>query len=509
MRMILPRPAAARSRNITLRLPHADVRRWHLALARELSARGHHVGVVWSQLGAPAVSGMALLGSLEKTLYSVVLDDADRYDLPVVHTALAAFPARQASDLVIDCCGLPLEGAQPVPTMQPVFSGFLNEAGLIECLCDERPPLVGWRRANDGTLLVGGPTAITAPHILTQGLSETLSRLVSMASRAVDEIDRANGQTSGQASGSAQDARLSSTGMVRVGIRSAKIVGERILQRLTRKITTAAQWNIALRPAVSGAGIVETGQLALDGFAWLPRDSTRYFADPFPFEFEGRRVLFCEEFPYATGKGIISVADIAADHSCGPMRPVLECDCHLSYPDVFHHDGQIWMIPETTGARTLELYRADPFPDRWTLHAILAEDVYFADATFFTHGGLCWIAASTVEHGTSDRDGLSLFHADRLEGPWTPHPLNPVLVDVFGARPGGWLEKCADGLRRPSQNCDGGYGRGLTISRVEHLDRESYRETQLVRLLPPAEIGATGLHTVNRAAGIEVIDAIL
>ena len=500
--MILPKHKPEPGHSIALQLPRAHPRRWHLALARELSARGHRVGVVWRDAGAEPVAGMHLLGMLEKTLYSVSLADEARYDLPVTPHAFDAFPARERAELALDCCGLPLGDVADIPTLQPVFDGCLNEAGLIDALCDGYPPTIGWCRSADGALVTSGRAAISNPHILTHGMSETLSRLVSMAGRAVDDARATPPRI-------VSPRRMSRSGVWRLASRSAVIVGERILDRINRKITTNAQWNIALRPNLPGSGILETGRLCLDGFKWLPRDATRYFADPFPFEANGQRMLFCEEFPYATHKGIISVAPILDDGSCGPMRPVLECDCHLSYPAIFAHDGQIWMIPETTGARTLELYRADPFPHSWTLHAVLAEDIYLADATFFTHDGLCWISASTVEHGGSDRDALSLFYAEKLEGPSTPHPLNPVLVDVHGARPGGWLERCADGLRRPAQNCDGGYGRGITISRIDHLDRETYRETQLVRLLPPKEIGATGLHTVNRAAGIEVIDAIV
>ena len=91
--------------------------------------------------------------------------------------------------------------------------------------------------------------------------------------------------------------------------------------------------------------------------------------------------MFCEEFPYATGKGVISVFALDEAGNPGPTRVVLERPYHLSYPVVFRHEGQIFMMPESSANRTLEIYRAEHFPFRWTLDRVVLSDIELADAT--------------------------------------------------------------------------------------------------------------------------------
>lgn len=501
MRLAVVR-AASRSLHVRLRLPQTGCRGWHLALADGLRARSHRVSVDLVAAAAPSIPGMALLRFVESTLYSARTANGPDNSAAIPPQRLAQLTCADPVDVVMDCTGLtPSAGTCD---LFPDLEGQPDEAGLVAALIAEKPPVVGWRRGSDGALVSTGPAAITARHILSQGLSQSLALLVSQGIRAVSDI--ADGHPGSPVAGAPPSRLPRSAG---VGGFVLSNLADRILHRTRRHLIEPRQWNIAWRASRNGEGIVETGRLSLEGFHWLKRDPTRYFADPFPVVHEGQIYLFCEEFPYATGRGLLSVMTIAADGTTGPVQPVLDVPHHLSYPCIFERDGQLWMIPETAAARTLELYRAERFPDRWVRHAILADNVDFADSTFFEHDGLCWIAATTSEHGASDRDSLSLFYAEALDGPWQAHPRNPVVVDVRSSRPAGWIERCADGLRRPAQDCSGGYGWGLAINRIERLSRNEYAETTLARIPPPVSLSATGLHTVNRAGGIEVIDAIV
>ena len=134
--------------------------------------------------------------------------------------------------------------------------------------------------------------------------------------------------------------------------------------------------------------------------------------------------------------------------------------------------------------------------------------------SLFVRDGRLWLAAgSQTLAGTragSSWDALSLFFADRLEGPWTPHPMNPVVVDVRGARPAGELFEADGALWRPSQDCSRGYGSALMLCRVERLTTEDYAETPTAHLAVPgterAAAGSFGPHTLNSAGGYEAID---
>jgi hypothetical protein len=56
------------------------------------------------------------------------------------------------------------------------------------------------------------------------------------------------------------------------------------------------------------------------------------------------------------------------------------------------------------------------------------------------------------------------------------------------------------------QDCALGYGSALGIARIDELSAEGYRQTMLKRLPPDPAWGAIGIHTLNVADGIEVID---
>lgn len=490
--------------HVRLRLARGCARRWHLVLAQRILDQGHTVSVQWSDSGGPLPRSLALLTWVEQSIYSSNARGQADYSAGIAYSAFASFNAESEPDVIVNLTGKPGDSGTG-DELVPVFGEAWNERGIVAALVENRSPVVGWARMPDGAVLSTGTAAIAAPHILSQCLSQALALTVDLFARALAR--RSSHGASCTALGPRLITSVQSPSLVAHGVRS-------LTNRLTGRINAllggaAGQWNIAWRAARTGRGIVETGQLDLEGFRWLARDPARYFADPFPVGNKDRTFLFCEEFPYALGYGILSVFEIGDDGTVSPPRPVLDPGYHVSYPCIFEHDGIFWMIPETAAGRTLDLYRAEDFPDRWVLHATLAAGCSFADATFFRHDGRCWIAATVPAEGQSDRDTLSLFYADRPEGEWFAHPGNPVVADVASARSAGWLVPCADGLRRPAQDCTGGYGWGLTIARIDRLTTEDYAETVVARLKPPAEIRARGLHTVNSGGGIETIDAIV
>jgi hypothetical protein len=166
------------------------------------------------------------------------------------------------------------------------------------------------------------------------------------------------------------------------------------------------------------------------------------------------------------------------------------------------------MIPETSSAGRIELYRADPFPDRWTFERVLVDDVIASDATLVTWQGRDWLFASIAGDGASTWDGLGLFYASDLFDEWEPHPLNPVLIDAGTARPGGAMVVQDGRLRRVAQDCREGYGGGIVLADVGELDPENYSQTVRTTLAPPAGSGAVGVHTLNWAGEVEAIDLV-
>jgi hypothetical protein len=278
-------------------------------------------------------------------------------------------------------------------------------------------------------------------------------------------------------------------------------LGPRLLVSRLRKQLEREEWFLAYR---RGSWPDEPGDMAR--FRRVPRVAGRYFADPFVFGRDGRHYVFFEDYRVREGRGVISYVEIREDGGVSKPRVVLERPYHLSYPFVFVHDGAVLMVPESSANRTIELYRAEAFPESWVLDRVLMNDVQAVDATLVEHRDRWWLFASMREHGTHYSDELFLFSAASLDAEWSPHPLNPIVSDVRRARPAGRIFLHDGALIRPGQDSSGSYGAAVVFSRIERLSETEFRETPISRLGPDWMRSNLGTHTYNFDDAYEVVD---
>jgi hypothetical protein len=278
-------------------------------------------------------------------------------------------------------------------------------------------------------------------------------------------------------------------------------IGTRLIARGVEKALAVEQWFLAWRfgrHSLSGD---------LEGFTRLMPPQDRYWADPFVLEKNGRYFIFFEDLPFSAGKAHIAMIEVTREGATPPVK-VLERDYHLSYPFLVEQDGELYMIPETGRNRTVEAYRCVDFPLRWRLERVLLDGPRLVDATFHRGTDRWWMFANAAAGGSRMFDDeLHLFHADNLLGEWKPHPRNPVKSDARCARPAGQLVWRNGALLRPAQICVPRYGAGLAMNRVLRLTPHEYAERQVERILPPPGSGLLGIHTVNRAGDLTVVDA--
>ncbi len=261
------------------------------------------------------------------------------------------------------------------------------------------------------------------------------------------------------------------------------------------------QWQLAFR--FGGNGLSPQ----LEGFTPLVPPADRTWADPFAIERNGRYFVFFEDLPFAEGKAHISMLELGRDGRASAPRKVLARDYHLSYPFVFEHEGALYMIPETAQNRSVELYRCVDFPLGWQLERVLMDGVRLVDATLHRGPERWWMFANGAA-GSSRvfDDELHLFYADDPLGEWRAHQRNPVKSDVRCARPAGRLYWRNGALYRPAQVCAPSYGAGISLNRVLRLSPHEYAERQVERFFPAS--GRLGLHTVNRAGDLTVVDVL-
>lgn len=239
---------------------------------------------------------------------------------------------------------------------------------------------------------------------------------------------------------------------------------------------------------------------------WLPRLRPKEFiADPFIEAVDSNKVeMLAERFDHDRKRGYI-VRVREGKHGELSMETLLEASGHLSYPYLIRHGGVKYIIPESSSAREVALYRMDEGGGRFTRVATLVKDFAALDATVIQHEGRWWMFATDAE-GPKDAN-LHLWHAEELQGPWHPHALNPVKLDVRSSRPAGTPFYHEGTLYRPAQNCSVTYGGSTTINRVLRLTTTEFEE-EVVRDLrhdPKGEY-KLGFHTLAAGEGFTVVD---
>ncbi len=278
------------------------------------------------------------------------------------------------------------------------------------------------------------------------------------------------------------------------------VVVLRMAAGLGDALTKVDQWNI---------GFADGGprRLLADEpleVRWLPAPRPHSFlADPFVVERDGVRALFAEDFDYARGRGVIDALVLDGERVVRRVR-IIDTSTHLSYPFPLEIDGRLYLVPENCGANEVALYRCVRFPDRWERESALFPHFDGVDTTFFAHGGRWWAFCTRYSRGSTL--ALHALHAPALRGPWTEHPLNPIVVDVASARPAGPPFVVDGVLHRLGQDCSRTYGGAVVIARVDELTPTAYRETLLKRLAPPPGRYRDGIHTVSFAGDTLVVD---
>lgn len=519
--------------SVVLKLDRDRLWGWHAALRQHLGA----LPSVSVEITVDASSGPARpLPSAVRQVFAL-----ERLGGRAAHPAFTAldpqFLSAAATDepgprpqLIVDLVATTLPATtgpatpRPPRTLIPLYDGKPGEDAMWAALLAGRQPyLAVYDNAADctaGGVIDIGQCAIETPHALQRAAASVVVRLIEGLAHVV---------TGGLTTREDLTARRSPVPSVGLGA-AAGIVGRKLsakTRRVTDRVRGAEQWSVAWasREAgsawpsqrLSGRGVRRTLPLDPRDYHLLPDDGRRYYADPFLFEHNGEVHLFVEELPYATNRGIISATTLPSHGSLpATPRPVLETAFHLSYPQLFARDGEIWMLPEQNQSGALILYRAKRFPDVWEPAATLI-DQPLHDATLFDHGGRLWIAAThegPVSAGTrwgSSWDALTLYHAPHLLGPWTRHVGNPVLIDAATGRSAGPMFYAADGrLIRPVQDCSTGYGMALGLARIDRLDETTYAQSIVGRIAFADGHGLTGPHTLSRLEGraksIEAID---
>jgi hypothetical protein len=479
---------------LTIRLDRDRLKHWHLRLVQRLAHRPlTRIAVEWRPGTASLPRAAALTAAIETLIYR----------LPVRSPFAPATPADFASfvpdeggagDVVLD---LTDGAARPgEPTWQLRFDGRRGEAAAVGALVHARTPVVSVVDAASGAEIVSGHPGAQDNRKLACAFDDVMARTATLVKAALD------GSTVRHGGARPAAAPANAAAIARFALKS---LSYEMLSQVYRLFYHAPHWRTGYR-FVQGRDVIDLRAHPPGGWRVLPDNRLRFYSDPFPVEKDGRTYVFVEDLEHRLNRGVISAVEFDAHGPVGAPRPVLDTGSHLSYPFVFEHKGEMWMVPESCSAATVDLYRAERFPDGWVKQATLVSGVVASDATLFEHDGRWWMFATVQDGGGSYSDALYLWSAPDLLGPWTPHRHNPVIVDLATARPGGRVVRRGNKLIRPFQDCRRGYGTALGLAEITRLDDDGFEQRVETILQPGPLWPGRRLHTLNRAGRLECID---
>lgn len=249
----------------------------------------------------------------------------------------------------------------------------------------------------------------------------------------------------------------------------------------------------------------------------LPGPSGGYYADPFLWQRDGRTWLFVEEFVYARDRGHITVLELDGQLRVVAAEPVrfvpgyAALDCHASFPFIFAHGGETYMIPETHERGGVDLYVCERWPACWRLVRRLLDGIDAVDTMALQHAGRWYLLTSVAGRGRNRH--LEIHHADdMLSGCFEPHPVN--IRNVYGdntngtGRNAGFSIQQPDGaLLRLMQNSAQYYGESVQPMRITTLTEADFSEEPVNSIdCLSGIVAGFPTHHVSRSAGLLAFD---
>lgn len=237
----------------------------------------------------------------------------------------------------------------------------------------------------------------------------------------------------------------------------------------------------------------------------MPATRNYWVADPMLAEDNGKTYLFYEAAHH--DKGRIEVVELYANGTTSQPAVALEREYHLSYPFVFKHDGEWYMIPESCAIHEVQLLKATHFPTDWEyVTTLLKENA--VDTTVQNVNGKLLLLTFLPQAGNECvfPKAFWLDWSDDIKLAEIPWP-NFDSLQVRGAG-----KMIADGERyvRPAQlNQPMSYGDGVLFAECRCSDAE-YTEKEVGRLLaedlcvPGWKVD--GLHTYAATTQFEIVD---
>lgn len=264
-------------------------------------------------------------------------------------------------------------------------------------------------------------------------------------------------------------------------------------------IRRSSNWSIGIYTGTSPFSLfppenIKNPVLTAKDVTDVPAD---FVADPFMLRENGNWYMFFEVLNSRNQKGEIALAISDNGFNWHYQSIVLDEPFHLSYPYVFKHENQYYMIPESYEANAVRLYKAVDFPRKWQFVKTLLQGRDYVDNSVFYHQNMWWMFTTSVKGNI-----LDLYYANYLMGNWTKHPQSPLIQDNFNiSRPGGRVIVCDGKIFRYTQDVERFYGNQVRAFEITKLTTVNYEEKPVANnpIIKASGYGwnKTGMHNVD------------
>jgi hypothetical protein len=235
-------------------------------------------------------------------------------------------------------------------------------------------------------------------------------------------------------------------------------------------------------------------------------------AHPFMIVEASHYYLFFTAKDHKTDKSGIGLAESRNGIDWEYKRIVVHESFTLAHPFVFKWQNEYYMIPEAHTEKFVRLYRATQFPNQWQYEKDLFTGDTFISPTLVRYKDMWWMFI-----GRSGNETLRLFYASDFKGPWTEHPLSPVVKNnLKTARPAGRPFVLDGKLYRLGQDCYPTYGSQVHAFQITDISPTTYSETMVETPLVKASSkgwNAEAMHHIDaheiaKDRWIAVVDAL-
>ena len=210
-----------------------------------------------------------------------------------------------------------------------------------------------------------------------------------------------------------------------------------------------------------------------------------YYADPFVLE----GYIFMEHFNGE--KGLIVVFDTVTQS----VRTIIDEPHHMSFPNVFKHEGEYYMVPEEGEIAKVRIWKATNFPYEWEpVHTIIGGGMHPGDTELFEWDGK-WNLFTT----SGNDHILYLLQSDSLLGSYQ----YVLEKEIQNSRPAGKMFIRNGMIFRPVQKCENQYGEKVIMKVVE---LNPYAERENPKEYSPWVTEMNGYHTFNFDHEFVVVD---